>query len=532
MILPIIKKELKTGKSFRVPEKITYSYDSDLSEGRLGAEAFGSFTAGAIGVEKGGFVSFEFDGGLEDIAEIYRVAVSTSGIKIGFKDARGAVNGAVTAALLLRKGTLEECEIVDYPSCEYRSVMLDMARGLPTWEDIEYAVKYMALAKFNRLHLHLIDSCGPCFISEAVPEYAFTGNGGQCDKDLLRRIDKLCESYAIEIVPEIEVPAHGNALCEAHPEFKCEVEDAHSWAICPGSEGVLDFFRKLIGEVVEVFPRSEYLHIGTDELEFRDLKPQRLCHWDECPRCAALREREGLADRQEEFYYLINKLYEIVRSFGKKMMMWNDQIDVSRDDVPVSREILMEFWRIAGRGRGPHDGCTFEKLLEKGFRVVNAYYPYTYFDLDVYTSDEKLKTWTPFTAPEQSERYASQIIGGETCAWEYGNYGEYPFYSYATPFVVALFGDKLWGLGEREYDDEYKSALSEMIFGDASYVDFFDHIGGLMPPRTKDKLTYRASEELSAEVLRDCISRLEVNATSPAAGRCARLLEKILSQIG
>ena len=36
MILPIIKKELKTGKSFRVPEKITYSYDSDLSEGRLG----------------------------------------------------------------------------------------------------------------------------------------------------------------------------------------------------------------------------------------------------------------------------------------------------------------------------------------------------------------------------------------------------------------------------------------------------------------------------------------------------------------
>ena len=532
MILPIIKREVKTGEFCRIPEKITYSYDADVSEACLGAEAFGGFTAGAVYVAEGGFVIFSFDSALEDRAEIYRVTVSASGIKVCFKDARGAVNGAVTAALLLRKETLEECEIVDYPSCEYRSVMLDMARGLPTWEDIEYAVKYMALSKFNRLHLHLIDSMGPCYISEAVPEYVFTGKGGQCDKDFLRRIDKLCESYAIEIIPEIEVPAHGNALCEAHPEFKCDVENAHSWTICPGADGVLEFFEKLIGEVAQLFPRSEYIHIGTDELEFRDLKHPRLCHWDDCPRCAALREREGLADRQEEFYYLINKMHEIVKSFGKKMMMWSDQIDVSREEANVSREILMEFWRVAGRGRGPHDGCSFEKLLEKGFNVINAYYPCTYFDVESYTSAEKLKTWTPFTEPEHSDKYSSQIIGGEACAWEYGNYDAYPFYSYVTPFVIALFGDKLWGLGEREHDDAYASALSEMVFGDASYVDFFEHIGGLIPPRSKDKLTYRTSEELSEDALCKCISRLEANITSPAAERCADLLKAILARLG
>ena len=144
----------------------------------------------------------------------------------------------------------------------------------------------------------------------------------------------------------------------------------------------------------------------------------------------------------------------------------------------------------------------------------------------------KLKTWTPFTEPEHSDKYSSQIIGGEACAWEYGNYDAYPFYSYVTPFVIALFGDKLWGLGEREHDDAYASALSEMVFGDASYVDFFEHIGGLIPPRSKDKLTYRTSEELSEDALCKCISRLEANITSPAAERCADLLKAILARLG
>ena len=122
---------------------------------------------------------------------------------------------------------------MDYPACGYRSFLLDMARGLPAEEEIKSAIRYMALAKNNRLHLHLMDDMGPCYVSQAVPEYRFIGKGGQCSPNFLREIDALCQSYAIEIVPEIEIPAHATALCEAHPEFKCKVENAHSWAICP-----------------------------------------------------------------------------------------------------------------------------------------------------------------------------------------------------------------------------------------------------------------------------------------------------------
>ena len=524
MILPTVKQKILMNGTCTIPQRITYAYEGTW--GQLGAEAFASLTDVAEYTAENAFVCFAKDDTLEDRAEIYRVTVRNDRITVGYRDARGAVNGAATVALLIRKRALSCCEIVDYPSCSYRSFLLDMARGLPREEDIRNTIHYMALAKYNRLHLHLTDSEGPCYLSEAVPEYRFLGKGEQCDKNLLRRIDALCASYAIEVVPEIEVPAHATALCEAHPEFKCAVDNAHSWALCPGVDDVWQFYDALIGEVAEMFPRSEYIHIGSDELEFADLNPPYLCHWDHCPRCAALREREGLADRQAEFYYVINKIYDIVRAHGRKMMMWNDQIDISCE-VPLSRDILIQFWRIAGRGRGPVDGCSMAKFLEQGFTLVNAYYPYTYCDLENYLDTEKLKTWTPYLIPEQSPDYAQQVIGGETCAWEFGNYEEYPYFGYIVPPVLAMFGDKLWALGEREYSDEYRMALAEYLFGSADFVDVFDHIGGLIPPRKKGLLTYADLAQLSSEAVTDCAHRLRSTCRERAANAYATLLEKI-----
>lgn len=536
MVIPVVKKETKNGRKFKTPEKITYSYKTvDKSNAaRLGAEAFASFAEGAELFESGAFVVFELDESLENKAEIYRVVISSDGIRVGFRDERGALNGAATVALMLRKELLEEGEILDYPSCAYRSFMIDMARGLPTYEDIEMTVRYMALAKFNRLHLHLIDSKGPCYLSDAVPEYKFIGRGEACDKVFLRRIAELCRSYSIEIIPEIEVPAHATALCKAHPEFKCDVEDAHDWTLCPGSEGIWEFFDALIGEIADIFPESEYIHIGSDEIELLDFPKPKKCHWAECPKCAALREKNRLADRQSEFYCLIERIYGIVRAYGKKMIMWNDQIDVSKN-VPesLSRDILIEFWRIAAPGRGPYEGCTFEKFLEQGFNIVNAYYPYAYFESEESTSAEKLKDWTPFNEPEQSEKYASLVLGGEACAWEFGNYQDYPFYSYVTPSVVAMFGDKLWGLGSRDYSDEsaegrkYREALSEFIFGSAEYTDVFDFVGGLIPPRSAEKFTYADVDKISRDRLLECINRVGANKTSPVSEKYVYLLSKI-----
>lgn len=527
MILPLVKKHVESGGICAVPEKLTCSYSCEL--GKQAAAALVSFNPEIESVKGGGFIEFFSDTSLDPIDEIYSVSVAENKIRVGFRDARGAVNGAATVALLLRKKELRCCEIIDYPSTSLRSFLLDMARGLPTEDDIMSTIKYMALAKYNRLHLHLIDAKGPCYVSEALPEFKYTGESEMCSLDFLRKIEEVCASYAIEIVPELEIPAHSTAICKSHPEFKCPIENNDGWAICPASEGVWDFYDKLVNELCLVFPRSEYIHIGTDELEFGDLDIKYHCFWGECPDCAELRKREGLSDIQDEFYYVVNKIYEIIKSHGKKVMMWNDQIDVSRD-VPLSRDILIEFWRIAYPGRGPHEGCTFNGFLEKGFKVLNAFYPWTYLNMEHYLSPEKMRTWTPYSVPEQSPEYASQIVGGETCAWEFGNYSGYPFYGYITPPVLAVFGDKLWGLGEREQNGEYREALAEYLFGSAELVDVFDIIGDIIPPRKPEAATYRDSGSLSAEAIESCIARLEKSREAVSV-KYVDLLGRILNEV-
>ena len=204
MIIPKVKTQVEHKAACALPQRITYTYQKSSLEAELGARAFASFVNEAEYDDGNAFIRFELDQSLERREEIYGIKVLESCILVSFRDERGAVNAAATVALMLRKRELLQGETVDYPSCEYRSLMIDMARGLPKYEDIEAVVKYMALAKFNRLHLHLIDSKGPCYVSDAVPEYRYVGEGGQCEKVMLARIDELCHWYAIEIVPVAE----------------------------------------------------------------------------------------------------------------------------------------------------------------------------------------------------------------------------------------------------------------------------------------------------------------------------------------
>lgn len=532
MILPIVKKCSFTEGFCAHPEKITCSYTDELA--KRGAEVFASFVDGTE-ITDNGFVEFSLDSSLEDKPEIYSVKVSENKISVGFRDLRGAVNGAATVALLLRKKEMRKCEITDYPTAEYRSFMIDMARGLPTDKDIKNAVFHMALAKYNKLHLHLIDSKGPCYISKVHPEFVYTGDSEQCTLEYLTELEKYCDFYGIEVIPEIEIPAHARALCKAHPEFKCQVENAQDWALCSGNEEVYSFFEELVKEIADTFPKSKYLHIGSDELEFLDLEPPRICHWDDCPTCKALREREGIADKQAQFYYMIERIHTYVKACGKKMIMWNDQIDIAKD-VPLSRDILIHFWRIAGTGRGPTENCTFNGFLKKGFKVINSWYYFAYFDL-MYKDRESgmysptnLRSWTPLNAPRQDDRCAEQVVGGEACAWEFGNYSAYPFYAYTAVPSIAVFGCKLWNYSETDFDsDEYRAALSEFVFGSDEYTDVFDCIGSVIPPRSV--YYYTNNKELTRNEAEKCLEHLKTNTYKDVSDRFTQLINNILSKM-
>jgi hypothetical protein len=215
------------------------------------------------------------------------------------------------------------------------------------------------------------------------------------------------------------------------------------------------------------------------------------------------------------------------------MIMWNDQIDIS-GDVPLSRDILIQFWCVAVPGRGPYEGCSMAKFLEKGFKVINSYYQDTYIDIERYMNAQKMRNWSPISSPELPEEHIQNVVGGEMCAWEFGNTAGYSFYEYVTPPALAIFADKLWSYGEREHDEEYMSALSLFVFGSHLESDVFACIGSPLPPRSNDIVTYVDGDTLSVDYINACIKEMRENKNgffAETAQIYARLLERIRAKI-
>ena len=513
MIIPRVKSQVKNMGAW-VPKK------GRICVAAAAADVYASNAIKALGY----FLSdyYVYDEGTPDVtfsclasapvAEWYRLTVTEAGATLEYADARGAINAVASLAQIVLDGAVEATVIEDYPDYVHRGLMLDLARGIrEPFQDVKDMVVHMALSKFNILHLHLMDSESLCFVSDAMPKVKGSKkrNGRQYTKQQLKELIDFCDTFAIEIIPEIEVPSHATSVVEAYPQFACDVdiENPSHWCICPTSEEVFEMYAALIREVAELFP-GQYLHIGSDELEFRG-SPQlnQLCHWRECRKCNAFRKEKGMADIREEFYYVMLRIYEYVKACGKTMIMWNDQIDISKES-PIPKDVLIHFWRVAARTVGPCDGCSMEGFARQGYRFLNSAYQRTYVDHNSYLTEEKLHDWTPVSWPELYEEGHALAKGSEMCAWEFGNREQYSFYDHSIQPSLPLFCDRLWCSTPVEYTKEYRDEIYKIVFGKKLKYELTPIFGGILPPRTDKFLTQVELAELDLDYIAACIDEL------------------------
>lgn len=384
------------------------------------------------------------------------------------------------------------CQSVqDYPDCTYRSVMIDLARGLPEQVRLKEDVKRLSLAKCNKLHLHLMDALGVCYDSSVFKGQGEIRGTKLYSKADLKGLVAYCEKLGIEVIPEIEFPAHATTLTQTYPHLKCQtdVEKPSGWTVCLGNEKTYEFFEELTGEICEIFP-CEYIHIGGDEHAFEDLPTQnRRYHWKDCKVCRVKMEAEKLIDERELFYYGVRRMRDIAKKAGRKIILWNDELDVSKS-VDIPKDCTVQFWRIANRYRGPREGCSFEKLLQAGYDVICSPFEYCYIDLEEYANPEKLASFD-YKSYENDGKYANKILGCEACAWEYGN-PEYSHYTYSfTPSAILLLA-KTWDRRNVTYEKAYRRELSKLILGCFTPTDYdmFELFGSIMPPRINGQNSY------------------------------------------
>ena len=161
--------------------------------------------------------------------------------------------------------------------------MLDVSRHFFEKEYIFKTIDRLAFLKMNTLHLHLVDDQGWRIEIKKYPKLTEVGAfrvdqedkhwdarsdnnpgeeatyGGFYSQEDIKEIVAYAAKHGIEVVPEIEMPAHVTSAIAAYPELSCTgkpvaVPSGGVWPItdiyCAGKEETFEFLENVLLEVM------------------------------------------------------------------------------------------------------------------------------------------------------------------------------------------------------------------------------------------------------------------------------------------
>lgn len=364
--------------------------------------------------------------------EGYRLAISDKGVAVEASSATGAYYAAQTLAQLLTQSTdrrLPFCTIDDAPRMAYRGLMLDVVRNYIEPSEIKKFIDVASRLKINNLHLHLTDDNGWRLEIKKYPRLTEVGAwrvdrpelfpgrlnqrdaseptpvGGFYTQKEMRDIVRYAAERHVNIIPEIEMPAHSVAAIASYPNLACPVNDKFvgvfpgiggkdaAIIMCAGNDDVYRFYEDVIEEVTDIFP-SKMINIGGDEAN------KRL--WEQCPLCQERIAREGLKDCEELQGYFMDRINAFLRSKGRTAMGW-DEVTYGNP----KEDIVVLGWQGDGSTASEYSRRTGRKFIMTPALVTYLiryqgpqwFEPFTYFGNNtisgIYNYEPVKADWTP-----------------------------------------------------------------------------------------------------------------------------------------
>ncbi len=368
--------------------------------------------------------------------EAYQLVVSDKVITLTGRSVAGLINATQTLRQLLdpqiyraEKSNLDAwtvpaVTIADEPAYPWRGMMLDVSRYFFTKEYVIHYLDMMAMHRLNVLHWHLIDDSGWRIEIKKYPKLteigAWRGKGDQryggfYTQDDIREIVAYAKARNIEVIPEIEIPAHTLAALVAYPELGCtgqqfEVPTTHSISpeiYCVGRDTTWTFLENVMDEVCDLFP-AKFIHIGGDEARYD--------RWNACDHCQARMKKEGLTSAHQLQGWATTRIENVLKKHGRKIIGWDEILDCG-----VSNQAGIMTW---------NKPSTAAEGAKRGNPVVLTLTTNAYFDAAesklpgepptatwlAPISLEKAYSWEP-TPEGLDEKSARNILGASGSVW-------------------------------------------------------------------------------------------------------------------
>lgn len=271
--------------------------------------------------------------------EGYRLTVKDDAIVISGQTPQAVLWGIQTLLQIHdaqdAKGTFEVpvCDIQDQPDYRLRGFMIDVGRKFVPMDYLKNLVRTMSYYKMNTLQVHLNDNGFKKYFhdnwdetyaafrleSEYFPE--LTAKDGFYGKAEFRDFIKWSAKMGVEIIPEIDVPAHSLAFAHFRPSLCAPKFGVDHLDLT--NPDVIPFVDSLFTEYMEgpdpVFAGPR-VHIGTDEY--------------------------SNADKQvvELFRAFTNHLILLVEKYGYQAKLWGSLTHAKGDTEIKVDNVLMDIW--------------------------------------------------------------------------------------------------------------------------------------------------------------------------------------------
>jgi hexosaminidase len=256
-------------------------------------------------------------------AEGYELTVTKTRARIVAARPAGLFHGVQTLRQLLpvsvehpaalnRRLIAPAVHIIDVPHYEWRGAMLDVARHFLPPQDVKRFIDYLALYKFNRLHLHLADDQGWRIEIKSWPNLTTVGGqsaiggapGGYYTQEQYADIVAYAQSRYITVVPEIDMPGHSDAALVSYPRLSCGRTPPEPFTrvggssntLCVSNDSVYTFVGDVVREIAAAAP-TPYFHIGGDEVS---------------------------SLTKEQYRGFIERVEKIVNAAGPRMIGWSE----------------------------------------------------------------------------------------------------------------------------------------------------------------------------------------------------------------
>ncbi len=375
--------------------------------------------------------------------ESYILQITAAGIDLRATTAQGIARGAETLLQLMPTavyGThqfeaieLPVITIKDSPQFAWRGLLLDVSRRFQSKETVLKLLDGMAASKLNVFHWHLTDDQGWRLPIAGYPRLTADA-GNSYSREDVRGIVEHAAKLGITIMPEIDMPGHSNASCQAYPEISTPNDKGKpTGTINPGADATYVFVETVIADVVKQFPNSPYIHIGADEVGSGG--------WGKDPQCQALMARENLKSAHDLQTYFVNRVVGIVSKNGRKVFAWDEAFNAKS-----APDLAIMSWR------GMPPGIAAAKA---GHQVVFCPTPQIYLDHPnsrsiknppAYSANVSYLNHCYFFNPGLSAVSADKrhlVLGGQACLWSERVTSADHMFTMMFPRACAI-GESLW----------------------------------------------------------------------------------------